>query len=367
MGVWAWIHPNFPFHSSTLPVVVCPSFSRASSFCPPPQLSPPQPPLPLPPPLPLYIPIIHSMNMAHSLPLPPLPPLPPSAPSPPSVEAGSLARARASCTMTAAASQASSEPRSTTFFLFSPSSTCKSSRPDVSLMFRTVLPPRPMTTRPSSHSISTSFVVVASAELMMDSTAVFAWSTEAFAPRIFTTFSFLSTVMETSCFCSMSRTLPAPFAVSDRMPCTGTFSMVSAWPRLSCTSAMAVLAFSFSASVPVISKNTSRPFRTLCTFAPVEVCTPSRRSAVQSFACSAANLTVAGTVPASLTHSWRITFHLSTLSLSPTSRTPFAFRMTVSPERSRSSANFDNGLPPPLPSSPRPLPLPPPLRKLAPS
>mmetsp|Transcript_51111 Transcript_51111/g.163612 ORF Transcript_51111/g.163612 Transcript_51111/m.163612 type:complete len:345 (-) Transcript_51111:1418-2452(-) len=273
-------------------------------------------------------------------------------------EFGSRALASTSCTSCAAASTASSEPRSTTFLLPpSPSSTCKSSRPLLLLMWRTVAPPLPMTTLPSFWRISTSRVVLLVAELITDSTAFLALSTEPLAPTMRTACAFLSTAMETSWACSTSRTLPAPLAVSDRTPLAETFSIVSTQPRSSWIFWISVLAASFSASPPVISREDSLPRRATCSLAPVEVCTASRRSVLQSFACSKVNFTDAGTLLASVTHSSRTTFHFSTLSLSPTSSTPFAFLTTVRPDVSRSSANLE-GL---APSAPLPLPLPLPL------
>mmetsp|Transcript_59865 Transcript_59865/g.139462 ORF Transcript_59865/g.139462 Transcript_59865/m.139462 type:complete len:266 (+) Transcript_59865:810-1607(+) len=124
----------------------------------------------------------------------------------------------------------------------------------------------------------------------------------------------------------------------------------------SCIFRISVLAFSFSASVPRISSTVSLVRRLSCSCAPVDDCTASRRSGLQSFTCSKDSLTVAGKLAASSIHSSRLTFHFSTLSLSPTNKTPLAFFTTVSPELSRSSANLD-GLPSP-PVLPLPLPFP---------
>mmetsp|Transcript_21763 Transcript_21763/g.39012 ORF Transcript_21763/g.39012 Transcript_21763/m.39012 type:complete len:233 (+) Transcript_21763:526-1224(+) len=224
-------------------------------------------------------------------------------------------------------------------------------------MFRTVLPPRPITTLPSSQPISISLVTALDTSLIDSSTASLAFAADSFDPRIFTTCVFLSTAMLTSCSFSISRMRSALLAVSNLMPFVDTFSRVSTQAILSSTAWISVLAFSFPASVPLTSRTETPWRRASWTFAPDDEQRPSMRSGLKILACSAVSFTASGGLLASEMHSWRTAFHLATPALSPRRRTPVALRTTVKPEVSRISPNFDVclGL---LSSLPLPLPLP---------
>mmetsp|Transcript_122685 Transcript_122685/g.343401 ORF Transcript_122685/g.343401 Transcript_122685/m.343401 type:complete len:353 (-) Transcript_122685:1652-2710(-) len=334
--------PRTPPESSTvnLPLVLQPFL--------PPALPPPLPHWPPPPPWNCCITAMSMLIMS-----PPLAePLPLPLPFVGSDSSVLRAFSSTSCTIFTAASTASGEPLSTTFFLLPSVSTWRSSMPVVERMDCTVTPPLPMMMPPSSHSMSTFFVTTAPAVAIAVSNSALAASTASFLPMTLISCALRSTTMATSCFFSMSRSLLAPLSVSARVAAATTPSMVSELPSCSCDLSISACALSFSSCVPATSStelSPPLPRRMSCTRAPVDSFMASQRSWLHRRACSPVTLIARGAMDASSTHSFSTTFHLSTSAFSPKRSTPFDLRTTVRPEVSRSSPNLDVGALPPLP------------------